>query len=281
MMLFKKSLHRYRRARYFRRVMKGSDAMRLALLEDAPQKIEIFLTNIGKGISLRGNSTDVACFEKVFLGNEYRLPYELSPRLIIDAGANVGMATLYFASRYPNATVVAIEPELSNFRMLQRNCAGLDNAVLVRAALWPDNGKLKINSSNEAWAFSVSEIGSSATSSEVPAITIDDLLRRFDVSKIDLLKLDIEGAELELFSRAAANWIDRVEHIAIELHDRIRPGCAQAFYSSLASREFLQEVKGENIFVRITGASAQPVSRRGEMNSTAMCAVSTPVKEGR
>jgi FkbM family methyltransferase len=257
-MLFKKGLHRYRRARYFRRIMKNSDAMRLALLEDSPRKIEVFLTTIGKRISLRGNTTDIACFQKVFLGNEYRLPYELSPRLIIDAGANVGMATLYFAARYPNATVVAIEPELGNFRMLQQNCAGLENAVLVQAALWPDNGKLKLNSSNESWAFSVSEIDSSAASIEVSAVTIDDLLRRFNATKIDLLKLDIEGAELELFSRAAANWIDRVEHIAIELHDRLRPGCAQAFYSSLASREFLQEVKGENIFVRIMGASAQP-----------------------
>ena len=84
--------------------------------------------------------------------------------------------------------------------------------------------------------------------------TIGDILHHYDASRIDLLKLDIEGSELELFGKETANWLDRVEIIAVKLHDRFRPGCAHALYSSLAPRTFVQEIRGETIFIKISGA---------------------------
>lgn len=257
LMTLKHSVRICRRVYGLRRLMSIWDAIRLVSRENSQCDIEFHLRRTGSSIVLRGSTTDIRCFEKVFLANEYQSPFHLSPRLIVDAGANVGMATLYFAHRYPDATIVAIEPELANFGMLQRNCRRLQNVVLIQAALWPEQRKLKINDHNsDAWTFSVSEEESDAAAGEVAAITVDEILRRFGVRQIDLLKLDIEGAEFDLFSRGREGWMDHVRCIVIELHDRLRAGSSRAFYSQLVSREFAQEVRGENIFVRLAQAEA-------------------------
>jgi FkbM family methyltransferase len=240
-----------RRVRLLASVMPLADALKLALREKKPVDVQIYLSSTGRKITLRGATTDVACFEKVFISKEYSSPFEYSPQVIVDAGANVGMATLYFASRYPTARILAIEPESANFKMLQRNCSGLSNVVLVQAALWPVQRRLTISDDGFGeWAYSVTEQGATE-STEVSAITIEEILRKLAVNRIDLLKLDIEGSERELFSTDAGAWLDRVECIVIELHDRYRPGCAKAFYSALATRNFIQEIRGENIFVRL------------------------------
>jgi FkbM family methyltransferase len=241
-----------RRVRLLASVMPLADAFRLALREKKPVNVQIYLSSTGREITLRGATTDVACFEKVFISKEYSLPFEYSPQVIVDAGANVGMATLYFASRYPTARILAIEPEPKNFEMLQRNCAGLSNVVLVQAALWPAQRRLTISDDGFGeWAYSVTEQSTTESTNELSAITIEEILRKLSVNRIDLLKLDIEGSERELFSADAGMWLDRVECIVIELHDRYRPGCAKAFYSALATRNFIQEIRGENIFVRL------------------------------
>lgn len=233
--------------------MSKKDAIRLAAREHSPGEINVHLTKIGHGVTFRGSTTDVKCFEKVFLANEYQSPFDLKPSLIIDAGANIGMASLYFASRYPKATIVAIEPEAANFRMLQRNCQGLSNIILIHGALWPESTNLRINDpDSEAWTFSVSEAKNGTATDTVSAVTIADIMRHTGSTRIDLLKLDIEGAEVDLFSRGNLNWIDQVDCMVIELHDRLRPGCAQAFYSQLVPRNFTQEVRGENIFVQLS-----------------------------
>ena len=67
-------------------------------------------------------------------------------------------------------------------------------------------------------------------------------------NQIDILKLDIEGSERELFSKNT-DWLDHVSVIIIELHDRFQPGCAKAVYQKLVERQFHQEVRGENIFI--------------------------------
>jgi FkbM family methyltransferase len=241
-----------RRVRLLASVMPLAEAFKLALREKKPGNIQINLSSIGREITLRGATTDVSCFEKVFIYNEYNSPFEHSPEVIVDAGANVGMATLYFANRYPAARILAIEPEPKNFELLKKNCAGLSNVMLMQAGLWPVHRRLTICDDGAGeWAYSVTEQSATESTNEVSAITMEDILRKLAVSGIDLLKLDIEGSERELFSTDAGAWLNRVEYIVIELHDRYRPGCAKAFYSALATRDFLQEIRGENIFIRL------------------------------
>jgi FkbM family methyltransferase len=241
------------RIRYLWRVMPLIDAMRLTLDENKPGEARISLWPIEKEVVIRRMTTDLKCLEKVFIANEYKSPFEMAPQVIVDAGANIGMATLFFAHAYPNARIFAIEPEPLNFEMLKKNCREMSNVTLLKAALWHDNKNVRIaNPGADAWAFTVTDQTSQAGNmGAVSTITITDILGRMNVDQIDLLKLDVEGAELQLFSNGADKWLGRVRNIVVELHDRYLPGCAQGFYSALMSRRFVQELNGENIFIKM------------------------------
>jgi FkbM family methyltransferase len=123
--------------------------------------------------------------------------------------------------------------------------------VPIEAALWskPENVMLA-DPDSEKWAFAVR--ASAGNEAGFRGVTVEGLMQEFAIERIDLLKLDIEGAEKEIFGSGTTCWLDRVEVIAIELHDRYRPGCAQAFYSALHGRNYLQEIRGENIFIRLS-----------------------------
>jgi FkbM family methyltransferase len=248
-------LQRWEQMQRLRRVLPTADAVRVVSRSTRDRSTLIVrLTPSGRRVTLRANTSDVACLEKVFVEEEYRLPreanpaFDTSPRLVVDAGANIGMATLYFAQTFPDARIVAIEPEPSNFAALRVNCEGLPNVSLKHAALWPVRAALQLADSRaENWMFSVRP--ASDAGDVVPAITIPEILAESGADRIDLLKLDIEGAERELFSDACEEWLPRVRMIVIELHDRFGSGCAENFYSHLVRREFIQEIRGENIFV--------------------------------
>ena len=240
-----------RRVRALKRLMPWRDAWRLATGGGVDGELHVHLTALRRSVVLRGATSDIHCFDKIWLHEEYRSEYPVRPRVIVDGGANVGLATLYFAARYPEARIVAVEPAADNFQILQRNCGTLPNVTVIQAALWPVERNLTLsNPSCEPWAFFVEENNSGGPT--VPTVTIPQLLRIMEADRIDLLKLDIEGAERELFSTGSDLWLDRVRHIAIELHDRFKPGCARAFYGSLNGRPFSQEVSGENIFIDLT-----------------------------
>src|SRR5260370_13944534 len=117
------------RIRALGRVMPLLDAVRLGLSESSPGEIRVYLRPVAKKVVLRRQTTDLRCLEKVFVSDEYDSPFQLSPRVIVDAGANVGMATLFFAQRDPEAKILAIEPEASNFEMLKQNCQSLSNVT--------------------------------------------------------------------------------------------------------------------------------------------------------
>ena len=238
----------------YRSILPPRSALRIALSEKRNRNIVVRVS--GREVLLRGGTSDVECFQKVFLNHEYRSPFEADqPATIVDAGANVGLATVYFARTYPKAHIVAIEPADSNFQLLEHNCRNLKNVTLLKAALWSQRKAISIsNPTGEEWAYVVSEPPHEPQAA-VSGITISDLLASMPGGRIDFLKLDIEGAELEVLSAPdARDWIDKVGQIAIELHDRFRPGCARAFYELLQGSAFSQEVRGENVFVKLLHA---------------------------
>lgn len=243
---------RQRRFRIFLKLMPARDAWRLALREDGTGEFRFFFKPVNRPIVIRLGTSDLKCLEKVFVVGEYELPFTISPRVIVDAGANIGMATLYFARLFPDARILAIEPEPSNFAILQENLSGMPNVTLVQGAVWPEEKQIRIaDSTVDKWMFTVTEAGRDAASStEVAAITVPRALEMMGASAIDLLKLDIEGAELELFAKRPLPWLQRINLLVIELHDRLRPGCAQVLYRALDQRQFVQEIRGENVFVR-------------------------------
>jgi FkbM family methyltransferase len=182
-------------------------------------------------ISVRIPSTDVVLYRQIFERHEYDVPVSRAPAAIIDAGANVGLAAVYFAHRFPDARIIAIEPEAHNFALLASNVADYPNIVPVKAALWHHNGIVDLfDPGIGPWGYVA------GTDAERPgrwhqrtdAITVDTLMAVHGLTHVDLLKMDIEGSEREVLTHAAT-WIDRVDALVIELHERKKPGCVLAF----------------------------------------------------
>ena len=120
--------------------------------------VQIKLPGYRSPIELRAGSTDLGTFHEVFINEEHAIELDFPPRTICDLGANIGLASLYFANRYPNAQIVAFEPEKENFERLSANTSAYPNIQVVRAAAWPHDTDLTIIDKNKCSnAFEVRE----------------------------------------------------------------------------------------------------------------------------
>jgi len=209
--------------------------------------VSVKLPDLEDAIVLRRHTTDIAAFEQVFISREYDLPlHSPDPKFIIDGGANVGCASIFFAQRYPNASIYAIEPENSNYEVLTRNAKHYKNITPIEAAVWNEDTFVEIaNPLDEKWSFRVQN-SSRNSSTPIRAVTVSSLMAEAGFDRVDILKLDIEGAEIELLDAKCKEWIDRVDVIVIELHDWIRPGCTASLLKATEECHYVQFRKGEN-----------------------------------
>jgi len=206
-----------------------------ARLSSAPIVMAVAVPGLLYAVYLRARTTDVSLCREIFLNNaydsEFAEPPQSASRVIIDAGANVGLSAVFYANRFPNATIIAIEPEPSNYEMLQKNTAPYPNITTVQAALWKENGTLRLFDTGEGnTTFQVGETNQLSAAEErglVRSVTLGKLMEQFGIAYVDYLKMDVEGAEKEIFAHAAP-WIDRVGTIAVELHDGMRSGCSES-----------------------------------------------------
>jgi FkbM family methyltransferase len=205
--------------------------------------IQVLVTvpGIKHPISLRLRSTDVELCQEILVHAQYASNLPQSPKVIVDAGANIGLTAIFFANRYPATRIIAVEPDSSNYEMLRKNVAPYPNIIAVRAALWNENGEINLadpGAGQTAYQTFERSEGSDRRYQVVPAVTLDRLMNHFDIHFIDLLKVDIEGSEKEVFERSAP-WISSVGVIAIELHDWMRTGCGETV--RCAAKEFERE----------------------------------------
>ena len=183
---------------------------------------------------LRLGTSDIDVFNGIYKNDEYGWDFTNPPRVIIDAGAYTGLSTSFFAMKYPNAKIIAIEPDESNFELLAMNTAAFSNVTIVRAALWAESGSVYLTDPGlGAWGIRLqAEHEATHSRQSTPSLTIEELARRYSLDRIDLLKIDIEGSEKEVFA-SSSPWIDRVEAICLELHDRFKSGCSREFFKAI------------------------------------------------
>jgi FkbM family methyltransferase len=207
-------------------------------------------------LSIRIPSTDVLLYRQIFERHEYDVPVSRPPRVIVDAGANVGLASVFFAHRFPEARIIAIEPEARNFALLAANVAEYPNVVPVKAALWHENTVVDLfDPGLGPWGYVVGSRAECAGAwrQHTDAMTLDQVMRSHRLDHIDLVKMDIEGSEREVLADAAA-WVDRVDALIVELHDRKRPGCTAAF-EAVAPHFGGRWSRGENEYLLRPGAA--------------------------
>ncbi|TIN30642.1 MAG: FkbM family methyltransferase [Mesorhizobium sp.] len=179
--------------------------------------------------------------------------------VIVDAGANVGYSSIFLRDQYPDAIVMAIEPDRQSYEALMSNCAGLEQIVPVYGALWSHDGEVAlVNSERPSWARAVSD------GQGVPSFTLRGLLAKLPRTKLLMLKMDIEGAELEATCDCGKVLKD-VPCIVVEPHDFMFPGrgCLTFVYSLLSGRNIDILVNGENlIFISSELLAPAAASRR-------------------
>ncbi len=211
--------------------------------------IRIRLRSLENDLLVRRSDSDITVLWQVFGERECDVPLARPPRFIVDGGAYVGYTSVYFANRYPDALVIAVEPARENHQLLVENCRPYRNIAIVRAGLWNSDAELKIhNPGGKSWAFRVSE-SSEPGGDFVSGITIPQLLAGHNAPEIDILKLDIEGAEEALFSGDLQAWIETVRAIVIEVHGK---RCDEIVHRALAGQNFKESRQGEKlIFTRM------------------------------
>ncbi|MEX0643456.1 MAG: FkbM family methyltransferase [Pirellulales bacterium] len=164
----------------------------------------------------------------VFLDNEYNLSKvlpDIRPATILDLGANVGMAAVYLHALYPDVHIACVEPDPRNLKLLEQTIAtNRVNVTLVQGAVAAEAGRLRLRMGDNPTcsALETSPMHKLDSSVEVDVFTVPQLLERLGWKSVDLLKVDIEGTEQELFARNN-NWLHKVGAIVLEIHPNTSP----------------------------------------------------------
>jgi FkbM family methyltransferase len=172
-------------------------------------------------IWLRPRSTDIRVAYELFTKRELEMPWPLRhpPKTIIDGGANVGYASLALKQRWPDAYVLAVEPDSANLVMLRKNCADMKDFDSLQCGIWGSTCSLGLRNGSElsAWGLQFGPLPPGA-SDGIAGQTVSTLVNLLPGRYCDLLKLDIEGAEIDVFQRENLGWIDQVGVILVEPH---------------------------------------------------------------
>lgn len=196
---------------------------------------------------LRVGTSDEPTFRQVFMNVRYEIDLPFSPKTIIDGGSNIGYASVFYANKYPQAEILAIEPDSSNFEMVIKNTSKYPNVKRIQSAIWGKTTHLKIkNPETEKWAFEVIETTKNEGGA-FEAFSIQDLIDRMNWEAVDFLKLDIEGSEMSVFKSGYESWLPKVKLLIIELHERMQPGCTEVFEKAIGKYNFKKSISGENL----------------------------------
>lgn len=198
----------------------------------------------------RNNFYDYATFEEVILKKAYNVAIDFIPQTIIDAGANIGLTSAYFATKFPNANIISLEPDAENFGLLKKNTSLYPNVHPLQAGLWNKTTQLVVEDAGLGNnAFTVREV-TEFTEKSIPSYSIPHLMQVNKWTVIDLLKIDVEGSEKEIFSEGFYSWLPSTRLLIIELHDRSKKGCSKAVFSALNQYDFSFEIAGENLIFK-------------------------------
>ncbi|HEY9141580.1 MAG TPA: FkbM family methyltransferase [Bryobacteraceae bacterium] len=208
---------------------------------------------------LRGSS-DMNVFSQIFAWEEYAcLRSVSSPRWILDLGANAGYSSAYFLSCFPTAKVIAVEPDPDNCDLCRRNLAPYGKrARVVPGAAWSTRARLVLSrgtfGDGREWATQV--FFSADREGLVEGYDIPSLLEMTGGEPIDILKVDVERSELEIFGDNSSSWLPKVRNICIELHGA---DCREVFLRALKDFDYDLGTSAELTLCRNLRRKATPV----------------------
>jgi FkbM family methyltransferase len=233
-----------------RRIMPAVRIVRLSI-PDYPHPFEV-----------RWPGSDIHIAHSILARAEYeRLTNMIDrsePIIVLDIGANVGAASAFFLNAFPNAQVIAVEPDPGNAEMCSRNVRPFGNrATVKRAALWSKNEMLTFERETLGVGTEAVVKVREARRGEagiVQGIDVPTLLAEISLEGDPriVMKIDVEGAEREIFS-SNTEWLRHVDFIAIELHDYL-PGaedCREIFTKAMEPYLAEESKSTDTTFIRL------------------------------
>lgn len=213
----------------------------------------------GGQVTVRGRDSDFGTLRQVFRDQEYAILSEAhsgrvqaryeailsesKTPVIIDAGANIGSAALWFKQRYPHAAVVAIEPDPGNAAILRQNV--VEGIIALEAAIGSEPGHVSVVPHARSWA-----IRTERADTGCPVVTVQQAAEQVRNGSLFIVKVDIEGFESDLFG-SNLGWLDDAAAVFLEPHDWMTPGTSRSFQAAFGERDFDLLMRGENlIYVR-------------------------------
>ncbi len=193
-------------------------------------------------------SSDLNVFSQIYQYQEYKAVVDAFQKSfpndkklnIIDAGSNIGLTSVYLSNYFSDSKFITIEPETSNFESMSFNIDvnGIENVVKVKGGLWSKNANLKIVNDfrdQKDWSVRVEE---TTEDGDLKAFSIQHLMKTSSIDTIDILKIDIEGSEKEVFMgiNADVSFLPKTKCIAIEIHDEF--DCREAINAILKEYNF-------------------------------------------
>jgi FkbM family methyltransferase len=203
----------------------------------------------GKPIWLRPRTSDYYIYQQVFRDEEYsNVDGVTDVKSVLDCGANIGLASIYFLNRFPGSRVLAVEPDPDNALMCRRNLLAYGSrAKVLQGGVWSECGRLTVVPSEfgpgQKCGMQVRRFQrGDPEEATVDGFDVSSLMAYGEIDQVDILKLDIERSELTLFSSSPDLWLPRVRNLVIELHDE---ECSRAYFSALERYDYRLSSRGD------------------------------------
>ena len=190
-----------------------------------------------------GDVSELWAILQTFVNGEYDRVRQLAPRVILDLGANIGIAALYFDAVCPGARIVAVEAVPRTYELLRENTAHLDNVTCVHAALTDAVGEATVYSGKRSLASSLTATPDLPHADVVPATTLERLGEELGYGTAEFVKHDIEGAELRVIPASAAA-LSGAQAIAFEFHQQPTEATLWSLLKELPDFE-LRRIRGD------------------------------------
>jgi len=209
------------------------------------------LNELKHPVHLRLGTSDHMIFKQIFGMGEYDLEIPFKPATIIDAGANIGLFAIVMANRFPAANIISIEPDPGNYDQLMLNTNPYSGVTAVKAGIWDKSVYLKIvDEGYSEWGLQVKEMDHDGPG-HVKAITIPEIMKTHGFESLDIVKIDIEGAEEALFRSNYEAWLPKTKMLIVELHERNWPGVSKNFRRAIAKYSYTGKRHGEyEVFIK-------------------------------
>jgi FkbM family methyltransferase len=212
-------------------------------LESAPRYTKMEIRFFDTPFYVSDPMTFLSGYKEIFKKEPYLFEFDNNKPWIIDCGANVGLSVVYFKMKYPSAKIIAVEPDPELFKLLKKNIEsfGWHDVIILQKAVWFEDGIIKFR---QEGGFSGQIIKGEHFGEliEIDAISLDNLI---DNLEIGLLKIDVEGAENDIFLHSAPNF-KKVSNIFIEYHSRKKEQQnLQRILSSLSEQGFRYHIHHE------------------------------------